>query len=183
MSCGPFLMTERLILRPPAAEDLDGWAAFHADGETMRFLGGPQSRAEAWRSLCGMTGAWAIRGFAMFSMIHRDTGEWIGRTGPWMPEGWPGQEIGWGVAREHAGKGYAQEAAIASMDYVFDILRWDDVIHIIDPENTPSQKLAQRLGSANLGPTKMPEPFHEHRVDAWGQSREEWRARRKVSAG
>jgi len=177
MSSGPFLMTERLILRPPSAADLDGWAAFHADAENMRFLGGTQTRAEAWRSLCGMAGAWTIKGFAMFSMIRRDTGEWIGRTGPWMPEGWPGTEIGWGVMREFSGQGYALEAAAASLDYAFDVLRWEKVIHCIDPENTASQKLAQRLGSANQGPTRMPEPFHEHPADAWGQTREEWRAR------
>ena len=177
MSSGPFLMTERLILRPPSAADMDGWTAFHADAENMRFLGGPQSRAEAWRSLCGMTGAWTIKGFAMFSMIRRDTGQWIGRTGPWMPEGWPGPEVGWSVMHEFSGQGYALEASAASLDYVFDVLRWEKVIHCIDPENTASQKLAQRLGSTNQGPTRMPEPFHEHPADAWGQTREEWRAR------
>ena len=180
MSSGPFLMTQRLILRPPIADDLDAWAAFHADPETMRFLGGVQARSEAWRSLCGMAGAWTILGFAMFSMIRRDSGEWIGRTGPWMPEGWPGTEVGWGVARAHAGQGYAHEAAVAAIDYAFDVLRWDNVIHIINPNNIPSQKLAQRLGSVNKGPTKMPKPFHELPVDAWGQSREEWKSRSAV---
>jgi RimJ/RimL family protein N-acetyltransferase len=179
MSNGPFLMTERLILRPPSADDFEGWAAFHADAETMRFLGGVQPRAEAWRHLCAMAGAWTIRGYAMFSMIRRDTGEWIGRTGPWQPEGWPGAEIGWGVARDHTGKGYASEAAAASMDYAFDVLRWDTVIHIIDPENLSSIKLAEHLGSKNQGPTKMPEPYEEFRVDAYGQSRDEWKGRVK----
>ena len=61
MSNGPFLLTERLILRPPSAEDLDGWAAFAADPETNRFLGGTKSRPEAWRMLCAMAGAWTIR--------------------------------------------------------------------------------------------------------------------------
>jgi RimJ/RimL family protein N-acetyltransferase len=177
MSSGPFLMTERLILRPPSADDMDGWAAFASDPETNRFLGGTKSRAEAWRSLCAMTGAWTIRGFAMFSMIRRDTGEWIGRAGPWQPEGWPGKEIGWGVMRAHEGKGFAKEAAIASMDYVFDVLGWDDVIHTIDPGNTASIALATRLGSTNLGPTRLPEPYLDARVDAYGQSKEQWAAR------
>lgn len=183
MNNAPFLITRRLILRPPSAADMDAWAAFHADAETMRFLGGAIARSESWRALCAMTGAWTIRGFAMFSMIRRDTGEWIGRTGPWMPDGWPGQEIGWGVAREYAGQGYAYEAAAAAMDYAFDILHWDNVIHCIDPDNIASQKLAQRLGSANLGPTYLPKPLHNFRVDAWGQSREEWITRRAVITG
>jgi RimJ/RimL family protein N-acetyltransferase len=176
MSSGPFLMTERLILRPPSAEDFEGWAAFHSDADVMQFLGGVQTRHDAWRSLCGMVGAWSVSGFAMLSMIRRDTGEWIGRTGPWRPEGWPGNEIGWGVLREHAGQGFAHEAALASMDYVFDVLRWDDVIHCIDPDNAPSQALAKRLGSKNLGPTQMPAPFDTFRVDAWGQTRDQWKA-------
>lgn len=179
MSSGPFLMTKRLILRPPSAEDLEGWVAFHADPETTKFIGGVQARSQAWRSLCAMNGAWSIKGYAMFSMILRDTGQWIGRTGPWMPEGWPGTEVGWGALREFEGQGYVREAAIASIDYAFDVLRWDNVIHTIDPENTASIMLAQRLGSVNQGPTQLPEPFADARVDAYGQTREQWHARRE----
>jgi RimJ/RimL family protein N-acetyltransferase len=170
-------MTKRLILRPTSAEDFEGWAKFCADEESMRFLGGVQTRAESWRGLCMMAGAWTIRGYAMFSLIRRDTGAWIGRVGPWYPDGWPGQEVGWGVLREHAGQGYALEAATASLDYAFDVLGWDKVIHIIDPENTPSIALAERLGSANQGPTQMPAPFDSFRVDAYGQTKSEWKAR------
>ncbi|MGB5076281.1 MAG: GNAT family N-acetyltransferase [Sphingorhabdus sp.] len=177
MSNGPYLITERLILRPPSSEDLAGWAAFCADEDSMRFLGGVQSRAEAWRNLCTMAGAWTIRGFGMFSMVLRDTGTWIGRTGPWQPEGWPGREVGWGVASEYAGQGYAREAAIASIDYAFDILGWDDVIHLIAPGNIRSAGLAERLGSVNRGAAKMPSPFTDLHFDAYGQSKSDWKAR------
>ena len=178
MSNGPFLLTKRLILRPTSAEDFEGWAAFSADPETMRFLGGTQTRAESWRSLCMMAGAWTVRGYAMFSLIRRDTGAWIGRIGPWYPEGWPDREVGWGVAAEYAGQGYASEAATAAIDYAFDVLGWEKVIHIIDPENTASIALAEGLGSFNKGPTKMPAPFDEFRVDAYGQNKAEWKARK-----
>ncbi len=176
MSSGPFLMTERLILRPPSAEDFDGWAAFASDSETMRHLGGTKGRSEAWRMLCMMVGAWQVRGYAMFSMILRDTGQWVGRTGPWMPEGWPGTEVGWGVAREYAGKGFAHEAAVASIDYAFDVLGWDNVIHTIDPANTASVALAERLGSYDQGPTRLPDPFEHIQVHVWGQTKSEWAA-------
>ena len=175
---GPILVTQRLILRPPAPEDFDGWADFSADPETMRFLGGPQPRATAWRSFCTMAGAWQIAGFAMFSLIERATGSWVGRVGPWQPEGWPGSEVAWGIARTHAGRGFAHEAAVASMDYAVDVLGWDEVIHTIDPENTASIALARRLGSVNRGPARLPDPFADRPVDAWGQSAAEWRARR-----
>lgn len=78
----PVLQTERLILRVPSAEDFEAWAAFHAEADTMRFLSGVQPRGAAWRGLCTMVGAWSVRGFAMFSVIERDTGRWVGRIGP-----------------------------------------------------------------------------------------------------
>jgi RimJ/RimL family protein N-acetyltransferase len=177
----PTLTTERLILRPPLPEDFENWAKFCADPETMLHLGGVQLRAEAWRTMCMMRGAWAIRGFAMFSMIRRDTGEWIGRTGPWQPEGWPGTEVGWGVLREYGGQGYAREAAVASIDYAFDVLGWDEVIHTINPDNRASIALAERLGSYNQGPTQLPAPLGHIRVDRYRQSKAEWTARRAKS--
>jgi RimJ/RimL family protein N-acetyltransferase len=180
MSAHPVLETERLILRLPEASDLDGWAEMSADEETSRFIGGVKSRAETWRMLCAMRGAWDIKGFAMFSVIERATGAWVGRLGPWEPEGWPGNEIGWGVSPRFAGKGYAYEAVVATMDYAFDVLGWPDVIHTIDPENTRSLALAKRLGSTNLGPTRLPDPYQHARVDAWGQTADQWRASRNA---
>lgn len=179
---GPILFTPRLILRPPAAEDFEAWAASTADPETMRFIGGAMTRAEAWRNLCTMAGSWTIRGYGMFSVIERATGRWMGRVGPWRPEGWPGTEVGWALAREFTGRGHAEEAATASMDYAVDVLGWSHIIHTIDPDNTASIRLAQRLGSTNGGPTRLPAPFTGHRVDAWGQGAEAWRARRAARA-
>ncbi len=110
MTPAPVLQTERLILRLPEASDLDGWATMSADMETNRFIGGITSRAETWRTLCAIRGAWDIRGFSMFSVIERATGHWVGRLGPWEPEGWPGKEVGWGVSPQFAGRGYAYES-------------------------------------------------------------------------
>src|SRR5438105_3407950 len=104
MSEGPVLETERLILRPPQAEDLDAWAAFAADEVAARLLGGAQGRSSAWRALCTMAGAWSVNGFSMFSVIEKSTGRWIGRLGPWRPEEWPGTEVAWGLAREVWGR-------------------------------------------------------------------------------
>jgi RimJ/RimL family protein N-acetyltransferase len=180
---GPTLLTEHLILRPLTGEDFEPWAAFHADEEVMRFLGGVQSRAVAWRGICAMAGAWSVRGFSMFSVIERATGRWVGRVGPWQPEGWPGREVAWGISRAFAGRGYAHEAAVASIDYAVDVLGWDRFIHTIDPDNVRSIRLAERLGSANQGPARLPPPIAHFRVDAWGQSAAQWRARRQAVSG
>jgi RimJ/RimL family protein N-acetyltransferase len=176
---GPVLHTERLILRPIALEDFPRWAEMMADPEAARFLGGAQPAATAWRGFMTMAGAWSLTGISMFSLEDRETGLWLGRIGPWRPHGWPGNEVGWGLHPEAQGKGYGVEAATAALDYAFDVLDWPDVIHCIDPDNTPSQRLAERVGSRNLGPTRMPPPFDHLAVDAWGQTREEWRARRR----
>ena len=175
---GPTLETERLILRPPLAEDLDPWAEFAADPKAAQFLGGVRTRPEAWRALATMAGAWALYGFAMFSVIEKSTGRWIGRLGPWRPEGWPGTEIGWGLAPQAWGRGYATEGAIAAADWAFDHLGWTEMIHTIDPENTPSIALARRLGSPRIGACLLPPPF-SLQVDVYGQSREQWRAGRR----
>jgi RimJ/RimL family protein N-acetyltransferase len=168
---GPTLRTARLILRPTALEDFPRWAEFMAH-PTSRFVGGPQPAEAAWRGFMTMAGAWALTGVAMFSVIDRETGQWLGRIGPWQPLGWPGTEVGWGLHPDAQGKGYGIEAATAAIEYAFDHLG------CIDPDNTGSQNLARALGSANLGPAVLPPPFEAFPVDRWGQSREAWRARR-----
>jgi RimJ/RimL family protein N-acetyltransferase len=77
------------------------------------------------------------------------------------------------------GKGYALEAAVASMDYAVDVLGWDDIIHTIDPDNLASAALAERLGSVNRGSGKLPSPFDASVVDVWGQTAADWRENRK----
>jgi RimJ/RimL family protein N-acetyltransferase len=179
VTLGPTLTTQRLILRPPTQDDFPAFADMMADGDNVRFIGGVQTRASAWRMWATVAGSWSLLGFGMFSVMERETGEWLGRVGPWMPDGWPGTEVGWGLTRTASGKGYALEAATATIDWAFDALGWKDVIHIIAPDNLPSAALAARLGSTNLGPTQMPPPLDELRVDAWGQSATAWRARRR----
>lgn len=176
---GPVLETERLILRPTAMEDFPRWAEFMADPDAARFIGGAQPQAAAWRGFMTMAGAWSLTGVSMFSVIEKATGLWVGRLGPWTPDGWPGTEVGWGLHPDAHGKGYALEGAAAAMDYAFDMLGWTDVIHCIDPDNRPSQRLAERLGSINRGATRLPAPFDSLTVDAWGQTREQWRDHRR----
>jgi RimJ/RimL family protein N-acetyltransferase len=171
---GPVLHTARLLLRPPVLEDFERWADFQADPETTRFIGGPQEPPQVWRAMMSVAGAWALTGVGFFSVIEKSRGQWIGRIGPWHPHGWPGREVGWSLHRDAMGKGYALEAAVASLDYAFDVLGWDEVIHAIDPDNLPSRKLAERLGSINRGPGQLPPPFEDAMVDLWGQTRAEW---------
>jgi RimJ/RimL family protein N-acetyltransferase len=171
------LETPRLILRPPRLEDFEDWARFQGDEVATKFVGGPQARGLAWRTFMCMCGAWAMTGVAMFSVIEKQSGRWVGRLGPWHPEGWPDDEVGWSIAREHWGKGYASEGAAAAMDYAFDVLGWDKVIHVIDPLNAASIGVAKKLGSTLLRRVTLPAPFEAAICDAWGQTREQWTRR------
>jgi RimJ/RimL family protein N-acetyltransferase len=171
------LETPRLLLRPPRLDDLDAWAEMMTDPVAARFIGGTMPRALSWRGVMTMIGSWHANGFAMFSVIEKSTGRWVGRLGPWQPEGWPGPEIGWAIVRDCWGRGYAPEGAIAATNWAFDTLGWTEIIHSIAPDNLPSQQVARKLGSRNLGPGKLPAPFESDVVDIWGQTRAEWRAR------
>jgi RimJ/RimL family protein N-acetyltransferase len=145
----------------------------------MRYLGGtPQPRSVAWRSFMTLAGAWALQGYAMFSVIEKASGRWVGRVGPWQPEGWPGTEVGWGIRRDRCRLGYATEAATAAIDWALTELGWTDVIHIIEPANVASQGVARKLGARNRGPARLPAPYEATPVEVWGQTKAEWLARR-----
>jgi RimJ/RimL family protein N-acetyltransferase len=170
--------TARLILRPTRLEDFEPWAEMMSDPVTTRFIGGVQPPSVAWRGMMSMAGAWQLTGVAMFSVIEKQSGRWLGRLGPWRPHGWPGNEVGWGLTQAAWGKGYATEGATAAMDYAFDVLGWDEVIHCIDPANEPSRKVAERLGSRLLRMDRCPPPYDQEDIQVWGQTREQWKARR-----
>jgi RimJ/RimL family protein N-acetyltransferase len=175
----PVLETERLILRPPCRDDFEAWAAIARDEEVMRHLGGVKSRFDAWNHFTSAVGSWHVLGFHAFSVIEKSTGRWIGRVGPLHPDGWPGDEIGWTLARGAWGRGYATEAATAAIDWTFANLGWVRIIHCIAPDNAASQAVARRLGSTLQGPGRMPAPRDQDPIEIWGQSRELWFARRR----
>src|SRR5213595_906536 len=98
----PTLETERLILRPWKPEDFEPYARFSADEESMRYLGRdgrPTDAAETWRTICLFIGHWYLRGYTLWAVEEKATGEFVGRVGPWKPEGWPDLEIGWADER------------------------------------------------------------------------------------
>lgn len=175
----PRIETQRLVLRVPRIEDFERYAELQAHEQATRYIGGQMERHAAWRRFLQMPGAWAVQGFAMFSVIEKDSGLWQGQLGPWQPDGWPGTEIGYALHPDAWGKGYAIEAAVAAVDWAFASLGWSEIIHCIDPANAASQKVALRLGSSNRGPGRLPEPLHDHPIDVWGQTRAEWAENRK----
>ena len=123
----------------------------------MRWLGRDRGldRDQAWRELAYLLGHWALRGFGQWVLEERESGELLGRAGLNRPEGWPGLEVAWTLARPHWGNGYATEAGRASLDWAFHTLGADHVISLIAPGNERSQRVAERLGEEYEGRARV----------------------------
>jgi RimJ/RimL family protein N-acetyltransferase len=110
----------------------------------------------------------------VWAVEEKSSGKLIGRIGLMNPTGWPGFELGWTLARESWGNGYATEGAGRAMEYAFKELGRDHVISYIAPENVNSIKVAERLGETVEGETEL----LGKQVLIYGISREEWLRRR-----
>jgi RimJ/RimL family protein N-acetyltransferase len=150
------LASPRLLLRMFRESDLDAYAEMCGDPEVMRFLGDgqPLDRAAAWRHMAMVVGHWQLRGFGLWAVEERGTGQMVGRVGCWQPEGWPGFELGWTMRRGYWRRGYATEAALVALDFAFQ-LGQRRVISLIDPNNGPSIAVARRLGMTIDGSTEL----------------------------
>ena len=156
MTAVPVLETPRLRLRGWQAEDFDAFAAMMADSDVARFLTLdqlPMDRATAWRSMAMLAGHWHLRGCGMFVLEEKASGTFVGRAGPWQPEGWAGFEIGWGLVRGAWGRGFATEAAAAAGAWAFQTFGLTEVISLIHADNVRSQAVARRLGAIPATPT------------------------------
>ena len=150
----PTLITERLRLRAFRKSDLDDYAALHADPEVLRYVVGagpqPWERARSWRHMACLVGQW-LEGSGIWAVEHRETGAFLGIVGFAGPEGWPGFELTWKLARRWWRNGYATEAARAALDFAFTTLEKDRVISLILPENQASIRVAERIGQILQG--------------------------------
>lgn len=166
--------TNRLILRTIDPEkDFEDWADCFSDKETMTFIGGGagMSRAQAWRHMATVIGHEHIRGYTFLSVIEKASQRWVGRVGPWNPEGWPEPEIGWTIHRNHWRKGYAKEAGAACIDFAFNQLGWNRVVHLIESGNIGSERTASALGSKRLYEVKGIPGVSDKPCWVWGQNK------------
>jgi len=164
------LETERLSLRPPDEADLDALVPIFGDPEVMRFIGAgtPWTRERTVEGLNRWQSFWAADGFGMFIVTRRADGRILGDTGllAWDPRAWrPGSlraigeqaeiEIGWRFGREHWGNGYATEAARAVRDWGRATHGFERLISLIDPENSASIRVAEKLGARHERDVKI----------------------------
>jgi RimJ/RimL family protein N-acetyltransferase len=144
------LESARLHLRPWRDTDLPEFAAMCADPQVMRHFPALLSRLESAALIGRIRGHFAEYGYGLWALERKDTGAFIGFTGlmnvtlevPFAPA----VEIGWRLAPEHWGLGYASEAAWAALRCAFDRLALDQVMSFTSQLNLPSQKVMQAIG-------------------------------------
>lgn len=147
------LETERLLLRPWTPEDRPAFIGFTQDAKVMRYVhrGEPYTDAEIEEFLSRQARQHAEHGVCMGAMVEKATSRVVGVAGI-QPLGTTGElEIGWWVASDQWGRGFATEAGAAAMNHVLGTLGRSRVLAIIDPGNDPSKRVAQRLGMRHEG--------------------------------
>ena len=163
-------VTQRLILRHFRSADAVAMERVLGDAFVMRFGEGPQTadRVRFWirREVTDRYRTW---GFGKWAVVERGSGDVIGYCGLARINDrvLPGEvEIGYRLARAHWGKGYATEAARAVVAHAFGTLELPRVIAVIDPENVPSLRVAEKLGMRYVRDVMMEGWTHPDRVYA-----------------
>jgi RimJ/RimL family protein N-acetyltransferase len=144
----PILETPRLRLCALAERHFEAYAAMLGDASSTRFVGDgqPLDRMNAWRSMAMLLGHWTLRGYGMWALEARDSGEFAGRVGLHCPEGWPDLELGWMLRPSFRGQGLATEAARAALAFAFGPLGMQRAVSLIRVDNSASERVARRLG-------------------------------------
>jgi RimJ/RimL family protein N-acetyltransferase len=157
----PEITTQRLVLRPWCDGDLPPFAAMNADPRVMEFLPQPLDRTESDALAERIRAAFDIRGFGLWAVEVKGEAGFIGFLGLAVPKFeapfTPCIEIGWRLAYEHWGKGYATEGARAVLSFAFERLALPEVVSFTTPANKRSWRVMERIGM-----TRSPDEDFDH---------------------
>ena len=182
------IATDRLILRPPTADDLP-WIRAEMNSEAvLRHLGGMRSDAEVADILAADIAALAEpSGHRRWTIWRRDDERRIGRCGLFhvrsdaAPEALRGaNEIGWTLAERAWGQGYATEAARAVLDYGFAASHCPAIFGQTSDSNVGSTRMMLRLGFERLLALDYFDPDYpakDNPTTVWRIAREAWDGR------
>lgn len=166
--------TDRLVLHPWRATELDEYARLLADPEAMRHLTheyGPLSFGEAEQAHSRILGLWAERGFGAFGAVEKATSRWAGKIGLDYLDRWPGSdriEVEWQLLPAFWGRGYATEGARAVIEWAFHDLGLDRLIAITVPYHTASRRVMEKCGLTYQGTvTVIDRRLHTPRDVVW----------------
>lgn len=144
------LTTSRLILRPWREPDLDAFARLNDDPAVMEFMARRLSREESASAAARIQADIDRRGWGLWAVEVKEGGAFAGYVGLSVPSFdahfTPCVEIGWRLAREHWGCGYASEAAVASLWFAFENLKLKQIVSFTVPLNKRSIRVMERIG-------------------------------------
>jgi RimJ/RimL family protein N-acetyltransferase len=151
--------TDRLVLRAFTDDDRAPFAALSADPVVMEHFPAPLSRRDSDAFVDRVQQTWRRRGWGLWAVERRDSGEFIGYTGLWpVPDDLPVDaevEVGWRLAATHWGQGFATEAAQAALRYATE-LALPEVVSFTAVGNLRSQAVMRRLGMSPAGEFEHP---------------------------
>lgn len=145
--------TKRLILRPWTEEDLEPFAQLNADPRVREYFPGLLSRQESDASVALMSNHIQKYGWGFWATSLVETGEFIGFIGlenvlfsaPFN-QLTPAVEIGWRLAFNHWGKGYATEGALAALRYGYETLGLEEIVSFTAVANLRSRQVMEKIG-------------------------------------
>ena len=144
------LETERLLLRRWRAEDRAPYAALNADPVVMEHFVAPLGRAESDDHVDRIDAAFAKHGWGLWAAERRDTGAFIGFIGlgipPFDAAFLPAIEVGWRLAKDHWGRGFAPEGAEEALRFAFEDLALPEVVSFTAVRNTRSRRVMEKIG-------------------------------------
>jgi RimJ/RimL family protein N-acetyltransferase len=144
------LSTERLVLRQWRDSDLELFAELNADPEVMRHFPAPMARGESDSFAQMVSETIERQGWGLWAVGVTAGPDYIGfvglNTARFEAPFTPAVEVGWRLAREHWGHGYATEAARAAIAFGFDELNLDEIVSFSAPANERSRRVMERLG-------------------------------------
>jgi ribosomal-protein-alanine N-acetyltransferase len=155
------LRTDRLVLRPWRDADCAPFAALNADPRVMQFFPRALTRAESEALVGRIRDHFVRHGFGLWAVEAPGVAEFAGFVGLSVPSFearfTPCVEVGWRLAREHWGRGYATEGARAAVAFGFGDAGLDEIVSFTVPANLPSRRVMERLGM-----TRSPDDDFEH---------------------
>ena len=158
MMLGPTLETPRLILRPHRVDDYEDCCFLTSDPEAVRMIfQKPMTREETWHRMLRFVGHWALLGYGLLLDEEKASGRVVGEVGladfhRGLGEDFdPFPEMAWMLSHDVHGRGYATEAAGAALRWMETAFAPERTVCIIDPDNAPSLRVAEKLGFHAFG--------------------------------
>ncbi len=189
MRLPPEIRTERLLLRRWVAADREPFAALNADPRVMEFFPAILSREESDVLAARIEAQFEEHDFGLWAVAIADVTRFAGFIGLSVPRFeahfTPCVEIGWRLAQQYWGRGYATEGAVAAGAFAFNVLKLDEIVSFTTTANGRSRAVMERIGM-----THQPADDFDHprlqvghpllRHVLYRVNRQEWEARHQA---